>query len=365
MSICSESSVQTALERERVRFFSGQFITADDLRQAQDYARYRLRNHNRTLHGCGVICGCRVRPGTEPFQVIVEPGRLIDGFGDEVAIERELTIDLRRQDLNGNASSCDESMDPWCSDVQVPRRAGERLFLAVRYAECLARPIRADAQSCGCSESRCEYSRIRDSYEMRVMTEMPEAQPRRSGLALDPWPACPAQPAEAWVALASITPGAGGAITPQSIEPVMPRVVAHMAGTHGSAVQVENPAATTAVVRFGFFTLVAAAANSNNWFHYAIPTPLMVDGNRLRASRVLLRFNTSTADVAVRSVHIYDGEIRIGTHDNLNLSGTQLQQAFPVPNTPELNWGIGISIGVQARNAGEIRFIAASTELVF
>jgi hypothetical protein len=39
----------------------------------------------------------------------------------------------------------------------------------------MARPVRVQAAGCGCDGSACEYSRIRDSYVVRVLTTLPDS----------------------------------------------------------------------------------------------------------------------------------------------------------------------------------------------
>jgi len=50
-----------------------------------------------------------------------------------------------------------------------------RAYVAVRYAECFSRPVRVHPAGCGCDELGCEYSRIRDSLEIKVLWKLPES----------------------------------------------------------------------------------------------------------------------------------------------------------------------------------------------
>ena len=91
------------------------------------------------------------------------------------------------------------------------------IYLAVRYAECSTRPVRVPAGGCGCDLSECEYSRVRDGYAVRVLTQLPSSYanlrpgPRAEGFFSCPdvpqqcAGACPPCPAEPWVILADIT----------------------------------------------------------------------------------------------------------------------------------------------------------------
>ena len=154
---------------ERTRYFARQLVGADDLTQDQLYQREKSRRHNRMLHGWGIVCGARVRAGDGPCEVVVEAGYLLGPYGDEIQIDTDVVIDVCSEDLDGNVASPCGPVDPWCSDVRVDRPADRPVYLAVAYAECLSRPVRAVADGCGCDDTACEYSRIRDSYRIVVL----------------------------------------------------------------------------------------------------------------------------------------------------------------------------------------------------
>jgi hypothetical protein len=115
---------------------------------------------------------------------------------------------------------------------------------------------------------------------------------------------------------------------------------------HGTDVHVEVDANVESLVRFGFFTRILGRPNTTNWYHFAIPTPVIVQGNRLAFARAMLRFVTGGTAAVVRDVHIYDGSDRIAAHNGVNLSGNQPFTKFGVAHKPDVSWGAGISIGV-------------------
>ncbi|WP_153506323.1 hypothetical protein [Cumulibacter manganitolerans] len=162
---------------ERTRYFTRQLVGADDLTQDQLYQREKSRRHNRMLHGWGIVCGARVRAGDAPCEVVVESGYVLGPYGDEIVIDGDVVIDVCSEDLDGNVSSPCAPADPWCAGVRVDRPSGAPLYLAVAYAECLARPVRAVSDGCGCDDSACEYSRIRDSYRVVVLDRLPATYP--------------------------------------------------------------------------------------------------------------------------------------------------------------------------------------------
>lgn len=125
--------------------------------------------------------------------------------------------------------------------------------------------------------------------------------------------------------------------------------LAHAMWTHGHSMQIEFPDRVESVLRAGFFIRVVPKLNSGNWFHFAIPTPVIVDDNRLSVGSVLLRYRVDSAVARITAVHIYDGEVIIAAHDGLNLASTAWAvPRFDVPSHPEIKWGLGISINVTA-----------------
>ena len=78
---------------KRPRFFSGQVLTDQDLRDQQEYFLARLRLHNRFLHGWGVVAGLTVKlDGGDT--VVVQPGLAIDCAGNELVLEAEARLPI-------------------------------------------------------------------------------------------------------------------------------------------------------------------------------------------------------------------------------------------------------------------------------
>ncbi len=220
---CSGSAAPTPCDSpelrglERTRFFARQLVMPDDLTQDQIYFREKMRRHNRMLHGWGVVCGSCVTAGRTACEVIVDAGYILGPYGDEIVIESPVTIDICKQGLAERDGCCGEELDPWCAEPQ--RQCAEGiLYLAVRYQECQSRPVRSmsAACGCGCDDSACEYSRIRDSYAIKLLRELPPSYstpmapppsdalvPCRDGRAR----VCPPCPTDPWVILADLRVG--------------------------------------------------------------------------------------------------------------------------------------------------------------
>jgi hypothetical protein len=161
---------------ERTRYFPRQLVAAADLTQDQIYFREKSRRHNRLLHGWGIVCGVEVRASKAPGSVDVNAGYVLGPLGDEIVVDEMVTVDLTRQNLDGDALNGCVPADPWCADVKVARPSGKPFYLAIGYAEYACRPVATTTSGCGCGceEGACEYSRWRDSYRIRVLDELPD-----------------------------------------------------------------------------------------------------------------------------------------------------------------------------------------------
>lgn len=107
------------------------------------------------------------------------PGYALTPQGDEITLEDCATIDMAT-----GLVKPDPCADAWpCPPVTV-QAIGDgpvTLYLAIRYAECLARPVRMPP-GCGCEEAGCELSRIRSSYELRVLHTLPPSHTEARGI---------------------------------------------------------------------------------------------------------------------------------------------------------------------------------------
>lgn len=217
----------------RTNYFPRQLLTAECMREEQAYLLERMRRRNRLLHGFGVVCGLEVKPKAETegapqsagSEVWVCPGFAVTPEGDEVLVDEPVCVDL----ANGK-STPSPCCEPWpCPPVGLGGSTKERdtfqVWLALRYAECLTRPVRVPTKGCGCDETACDYSRIRDSFEIRVLRSLPESHSAATSRDTDwrrvwkewggdsshdapgqgmPVPDCPGCPPDPWVVLARV-----------------------------------------------------------------------------------------------------------------------------------------------------------------
>jgi hypothetical protein len=136
------------------------------------------------------------------------------------------------------------------------------------------------------------------------------------------------------------------ALTPQQVQAADPIRLAYASWIHGHSLQIEYPERVINVRRAGFSISLEGKPGSSNWFHFAIPTPVIINDVRLRAESVMLVFKTGSVDAFVRDIHVYDGATRIAVHDGVNLSKDHPFERFVIPDTPQIGLGLGISIGV-------------------
>lgn len=121
----------------------------------------------------------------------------------------------------------------------------------------------------------------------------------------------------------------------------------HAMWVHGHSMQIEYEDRLQSLRRRGSAIWIEGHSGTNNWFHFAIPTPVIVNDKRLRADSVMVQFYTGSADASITAIHVYDGEKRIATYENIHLHPNKWAfHRFDVPEKPEIRLGVGISIQV-------------------
>ena len=122
----------------------------------------------------------------------------------------------------------------------------------------------------------------------------------------------------------------------------------HAMWVHGHTMNVEYPNQLKEVWRAGYFIRLTGKPNTFNWFHFYIPTPVIVGDKRLNIHSAMVRFKTLGSKAVITNVHIYDGEKKIANHNNLNLVNSNYQYTrFNVPGKPKVLWGVGVSVCVK------------------
>jgi hypothetical protein len=122
---------------KRVRFFSGQILTAKDFEAEQEYHRGKRQLLNRSLFGSGIVTGLNV--SSENGTVVISPGLALDPLGNEIVVDCSVAVDT---------STCLEQM----------------CFLLLRYAETESDPVPVGG-------GQPEFSRIEEGFALELQSE--------------------------------------------------------------------------------------------------------------------------------------------------------------------------------------------------
>jgi hypothetical protein len=176
---CSETDVSCCAaippEFVRLRYFFGQRLGVVDFHDEQAYHTGKMRFHNRHLHGAGVLCGLRVErfvfpqgaPPSTPTTVLrVTRGAAIDACGREIVAGADQCIDVNAW---YQVNKTREEVKAWAVPGEHP------LCVGLRFRECPSDPAPAPRDPCGCEPSGCEFGRVRESFELALLTESEQA----------------------------------------------------------------------------------------------------------------------------------------------------------------------------------------------
>lgn len=165
---------------DRIHYFYGLMLGANDFETEQRYFRERLKLHNRCLHGYGTVCGLWVTvPKPAPAcagdpdkpVVVIEPGLALDAEGNELIVPRTdhgLKVDLW-------SALSDDDKRAVLEDLGDDKEAdySGSLYVLLHHHEYLfepTSPILPDPCS-GARHKQC--ARIRDGVAVTVTTEKP------------------------------------------------------------------------------------------------------------------------------------------------------------------------------------------------
>ena len=98
---------------------------------------------------------------------------------------------------------------------------------------------------------------------------------------------------------------------------------------HGVSTMVEDAERATDIIHFGSGTTVRQPANTDNWFHIAVPTPTIIDDEEKVGLRVVA-FHAKAENADITEWHLYMGKDLVGTRQE-NWTG-EIYQAWEVGN---------------------------------
>lgn len=135
---------------ERPNFFSGKFLTAEDLNAEQNYNIRKRQLHNRELHGWGVASGLEVSTGRSSIRI--EPGIAIDCEGNEIVV-----VDL----VSLPVPTVDEQRNP--------------VYIAITYEERKVKEIIVS------SKGGVEWDRVLECFEASFLNNNSNVAHRHVG----------------------------------------------------------------------------------------------------------------------------------------------------------------------------------------
>ena len=125
---------------------------------------------------------------------------------------------------------------------------------------------------------------------------------------------------------------------------------------HGTAAQVENPNSLipNGLVRVGAGTQFNGQSGAATWFHFAIPTPVILNDVRLSLVKIFLLYNTNQKSSTITNVHVWDGGVRLRAFDNLMLRGDH-RFGIDKDNSWEITPHIPVTFGIEI--AARVQFM--------
>jgi hypothetical protein len=162
---------------DRLNYFYGQLLGAQQLRTEQSYFREKMRLHNRCLHGWGAVCGLGVvqdatsvdpcggaapAKGQPGVRLRIDPGLGLDPGGNELVVRHPIFVDV------WSALSAADQRRVTAANPPIP------IWVSLCYVEIPldpARPVMPDA----CSASGGAVpGKLRDAVCVTVTADEPK-----------------------------------------------------------------------------------------------------------------------------------------------------------------------------------------------
>ncbi len=147
---------------KRVNYQLGLVLGVNEFLTEQHYFRERDHRATRALHGYGTVAGLAVT--FDGSQLRVAPGLAVDPAGRLVCVPEEYCADLDAW----LTDKLDEVAEP---DPSIPGPV--TLYVVLCHAECETDEVPVPSESCLTAEESRAASRIRDSFELKIVTEPP------------------------------------------------------------------------------------------------------------------------------------------------------------------------------------------------
>jgi matrixin/uncharacterized protein DUF6623 len=126
--------------------------------------------------------------------------------------------------------------------------------------------------------------------------------------------------------------------------------IAQASWIHGSSVQVWQPQLLEQITRTPFRTSIVGQRDAFNWFHFAIPTPEIVNDDRKVVGAVIMRCGTRGTQTVGTGLHLERSHLDSGPQPQTP-GDTSLEQLHTVklgvPHCPPVEFGLNVSVRVR------------------
>jgi hypothetical protein len=138
---------------ERNNYYYGKLMTVRDFFDEQCYFNEKRWLINRAVHGWGVVCGLKVYESEG--KVFVSQGLAIDCCGREILVRepKEVKLIPTEDKCQGNGDPAEEENE---------------FYIGLEFWACKTEEVQISQAACGEAE-KCEFNRIRDYFEIRVL----------------------------------------------------------------------------------------------------------------------------------------------------------------------------------------------------
>jgi hypothetical protein len=133
---------------------------------------------------------------------------------------------------------------------------------------------------------------------------------------------------------------------------------------HAVNVVLEGATEGVTITRSSSYAQVDHPGGGELWCHFAIPTPVIFSGDRLRINDGRIVFDTAGPQALVRRMDVFDGATHRATRDQVALSGPHPLETIPVPGQPYVSMGICVSILLSFSQPGWVRFFGAGAQFL-
>ena len=88
-------------------------------------------------------------------------------------------------------------------------------------------------------------------------------------------------------------------------------MVKYASWIHGNTLSVETPENLASIIHTAYATILRFLPGKSSWCHIAIPSPVIIDDQRLGVKNLFLLYNVKEGEGSITTVAIYDGPTRL------------------------------------------------------